>query len=157
MSVATIHQALIQGTYCERSRDIVNYCQLLNYPWCRGVWSGATRCVAQSTASCLAPNPGFPVLGHMGPETKLEVSVVFYVSLRKYNMWWTWDCKKRFYWGVKRKQKYTFWIACVCVQQGWWWVVHGNRRHAKTFAFLWTDFLWSSSKQNNTWLPGSLI
>lgn len=57
VSVATIHQPVMQGTYCGRSGDIFNYCQLLNYPQRRGARSWAARCVVESIASCFGSKP----------------------------------------------------------------------------------------------------
>lgn len=72
VSVATIHQPVIQGTYCARSGDIFNYCQPLNYLRCWGVWCCAACCVLYNTASCLAPNCGFPVPRHMEQKQNLR-------------------------------------------------------------------------------------
>lgn len=70
LSVATIHQAVMPGTYGGRSGAISNYCRLLNYPR-RGSRPAARHCFL------LSPGPGLPVLGHTAPGTTPVVAVVF--------------------------------------------------------------------------------
>lgn len=146
VSVATIHQPVIQGTYCARSRVIFNYCQLLNYPRC---------VVLRSSLCCMALLPVWlQNVGFLYPGTWDQ----------KQNLWFWWffvswstTCDKlnsvllvlslipR---GKKVIHTQPFWIACVCVDQSWSWVEHSNQKCSKAFDFLWTDFKWSCSKQN---------
>lgn len=80
LSVATIHQAVMQGTYCGRSRAIFNYCQLLNYPRRRG---------------SVEPHGSAPAIRHrflFGPEP--WASCAWGTWHQKQNLWSQW-----FFWG----------------------------------------------------------